>query len=134
MVLGKAVLKIWQIYRRAPVLKFDFNKVASNFIEITLWQGCSPVNLLLHFFRSPFPRNLKIIHVGLPDYRLLDTDQRIYMFMFNREKISCALHPTEKKVLNSFSRKCSVRKVFLKIFQNTQGNSCASVSFLIKKS
>ena len=28
----------------------------SNFIEIALWHGCSPVNLL-HIFRTPFPRN-----------------------------------------------------------------------------
>ena len=29
-------------------------KLLSNFIEITLWHGCSPVNLL-HIFRTPFP-------------------------------------------------------------------------------
>ena len=29
--------------------------VANKFIEITLWHGCSPVNLL-HIFRTPFPR------------------------------------------------------------------------------
>ena len=36
--------------------KCDFNKVASNFIEIAIWHGCSPVNLL-RIFRTPFPRN-----------------------------------------------------------------------------
>ena len=38
--------------------KCDFNKVAlqSNFIEIALWHGCSPVNLL-HIFRTPFHWN-----------------------------------------------------------------------------
>ena len=36
--------------------KCDFNKSASNFIEITLWHGCSPVNLL-HNFRTPFTKN-----------------------------------------------------------------------------
>ena len=45
-----------QIYRRTPMLKCDFNKVASNFIEITLWHGCSTVNLL-HIFRTSFPKN-----------------------------------------------------------------------------
>ena len=35
--------------------KCDFNKV-SNFIEIALRHGCSPVNLL-HIFRTPFPKN-----------------------------------------------------------------------------
>ena len=36
--------------------KCDFNKVVSNFIEIALWHGRSPVNLL-HIFRTPFPRD-----------------------------------------------------------------------------
>ena len=31
-------------------------KLPSNFIEITLLHGCSPVNFL-HIFRTPFPRN-----------------------------------------------------------------------------
>ena len=31
-------------------------KLQSNFIEITLRHGCSPVNLL-HIFRTPFPRD-----------------------------------------------------------------------------
>ena len=34
----------------------DFNKVASNFIEITLRHGSSPVNLL-HIFGTSFPKN-----------------------------------------------------------------------------
>ena len=37
-----------QIYRRTPMPKCDFNKVARH--------GSSPVNLL-HIFRKPFPRN-----------------------------------------------------------------------------
>ena len=41
-----------QIYRRAPMPKCDFNKVASNFIEITIRHGCSPVKLL-NIFRTP---------------------------------------------------------------------------------
>ena len=38
-------------YRRTLMPKSDFN-----FIEITLRQGCSPVNLL-HIFRIPFPKS-----------------------------------------------------------------------------
>ena len=36
--------------------KCDFNKVRSNFVEITLRHGCSPVNLL-HIFITSFPKN-----------------------------------------------------------------------------
>ena len=43
--------------------KCDFNKVAiklqSNFIEIILRHGCSPVNLL-HIFRAPLSKNTSI--------------------------------------------------------------------------
>ena len=42
-----------QIYRRTPMSKCEFNKVALHFVEISLWHGCSPVNLL-HIFRTPF--------------------------------------------------------------------------------
>ena len=36
--------------------KYDFNKVATNFIETTLRHGHSPVNLP-HIFRTPFYKN-----------------------------------------------------------------------------
>ena len=45
-----------QIYKRTPMPKCDFNKVACNFIEITLQHGSSPVKLL-HIFRIAFPKN-----------------------------------------------------------------------------
>ena len=41
-----------QIYGRTPMTKCDFNKVT-----ITVWYGCSPVNLL-HNFRTPFLKNI----------------------------------------------------------------------------
>ena len=43
------------IYRRTPMPKCDFNKVAKQ-MEITLRNGCSPV-ILLYIFRTPFPKN-----------------------------------------------------------------------------
>ena len=36
--------------------KCDFNKVACNFIEVTIWHRCSPVDLL-HIFRTRFYKN-----------------------------------------------------------------------------
>ena len=41
-----------QIYRRGPMPVCDSIKLQSNFIEITLWHGCSPVTYL-HIFRTP---------------------------------------------------------------------------------
>ena len=42
-----------QNYRRTPVPKSDFNKVEKQLFEITLWHGCSPINLR-HISRTPF--------------------------------------------------------------------------------
>ena len=52
------------------MLMCKFNKVAlhSNFIEIALRHGCSPVNLL-HNFRTPFSRHL---WVAASEYRMED--------------------------------------------------------------
>ena len=36
------------------------------------------------------------------------------------------------RVAEAIVRKCSVKKVFLKISQNSQENTCARLSFLIK--
>ena len=56
-VLRKRCSKVMQqIYRRAPMPKRSFNEVASNFIEIALRHGCSPINLL-HISGKPFPKN-----------------------------------------------------------------------------
>ena len=48
-----------QIYRRIPMPKCGFNEITSNFIEIALRHGCSPVNLL-HIFRTPFTKNTSV--------------------------------------------------------------------------
>ena len=57
MFLGKAVLKICSKFTgEHPCRSAILVKLQSNFIEITLRYGCSPVNLL-HIFRTPFPRN-----------------------------------------------------------------------------
>ena len=49
-------------------------------------------------------------------------------------------HLVEKKLMiyllrktETVAQRCSVKKVFLEISQNSQENTCARVSFLIKK-
>ena len=37
-----------------------------------------------------------------------------------------------KELVEAVARRCSVKKVFLEILQNSQENTCARVSFLIK--
>ena len=55
--LGKCVLKIrCRFIGEHPWWSAISIKLISNFIEIALRHGCSPVNLL-HMFRTPFLRN-----------------------------------------------------------------------------
>ena len=66
VLLGKGVLKICSKFTVEhpcqSVISIKLHqsvisiKLHCIFIEITLWHGCSPVNLL-HIFRTPFPRN-----------------------------------------------------------------------------
>ena len=55
--LENGVLKICSKFTGDhPYLSVISIKLQSNFNEITLWHGCSPVNLL-HIFRTPFSKN-----------------------------------------------------------------------------
>ena len=55
--LEKAVFRICSEFTgEHPCRNVISIKLLSNFIEITLWDECSPVNLL-YIFRAPFPRN-----------------------------------------------------------------------------
>ena len=55
--LGEGVLKICSKFTREhPCQSVISIKVLCNFIEITLWHGCSLVNLL-HIFRTSFYKN-----------------------------------------------------------------------------
>ena len=55
--LGKVVVKICSKFTGEHPFRSVFSiKLQSNFIEIALRHGCSPVNLL-HIFKKPFPKN-----------------------------------------------------------------------------
>ena len=57
MFLGKGVPETWSKFvGEHPCRNGISIKLQSNFIEIALQHGCSPVNLL-HIFRMPFPKN-----------------------------------------------------------------------------
>ena len=55
--LRKGVLKIYSKFTgERPCRSATSIKLQSNFIEVALQDGCSPINLL-HIFRPPFPKN-----------------------------------------------------------------------------
>ena len=87
--------------------KCDFN------IEITLRYGSFPVNLL-HIFRTEFTKNTS-------GWLLLEKQEKLREPDFGRYWFTEVV-----------SRKCSIKKVFFEILQNSQGNTCVRVSFLIK--
>ena len=57
VLLKEGVLKLCSIFTGERTYRSVISiKLLSNFIEITLWHGCSPVHLL-HIFRAPFSKN-----------------------------------------------------------------------------
>ena len=57
VILGKGVLKICSKFTGEHPCRIAISiKLQSNFFEIALRHGCSPVNLL-HIFRTLFPKN-----------------------------------------------------------------------------
>ena len=55
--MEKVVLKIYSKFTgEHPCQSVISIKMQSDFIEIALWHGCSPVNLL-HIFGTPFPKS-----------------------------------------------------------------------------
>ena len=58
-ICSKLIIKTagrWQLPAGYKTLHREIQTLQSNFIEIALRDGCSPVNLL-HIFRTPFSRN-----------------------------------------------------------------------------
>ena len=85
--LRKGVLKrCSQITRKHPYQSVISKKLTCNFIEIALWHGCSPVNLL-HIFRTPFPKNTSgRLLVKLDIFKTVKVSITGFSLRFNRHK------------------------------------------------
>ena len=70
---------IQQIYRRTPMPKW------SNFIEITVRYGCSPVNFL-HIFRTHFLKNTSA-RLPLQDFRNITKYYKVFGIRRTKEQI-----------------------------------------------
>ena len=58
VILRKSVPKVCcKFTGQHPCRRMILIKLQSNAIEVSLWHGCSPVNLL-HIFRTTFPKNI----------------------------------------------------------------------------
>ena len=108
--------------------KSDLTKLISNFIEITLWHWCSLVNLM-HIFRTPFPKNISggvLLNFAMAEHQV------DFSHYFKSSTLRKGIFSRNILIFRSSHRRCSVKKVFLEISQNSQENTCARASFLIK--
>ena len=92
-----------------PCRRVISRKLQNNFIEITLRHGRSPVNLM-YIFRTPFLKNTS---AGLLPLLISVLLLLFWFFRSSRPEVYC-------------------KKVFLKISQNSQENTCTKVFFSIK--
>ena len=95
MFLRKGVLKICSKFKgEPPCQKVILIKLQSNFIEIILRHGCSPVNLL-HIFRTPSHKNtsgrlvsdLAVVHLPMFLFGTLYKYQKIKDLLMFLERI-----------------------------------------------
>ena len=104
MFLRKGVEKIYSKFTgEHPCRSVISIQLPNNFIEIALWHGCSPVNLL-HIFRIPFPRKtsgwllLGVFKGALSGLRQVLATESLLKMMKN------AFYFTSRQELVSFSR------------------------------
>ena len=112
--LGKGVLKICsKVTGEHPCRSVISIKLLSNFIEITLRHGCSPVNSL-HIFRPPFLENMSVWL--LLDFKFLTRFSEIGLLSFSFRHIF-RIEFTSKKFfcisqINMFIA-CHLSKIYL---------------------
>ena len=96
-----------QIYRRASIPKCDFNKVP---LEIPLWHGCSPVNLL-HIFRISFHKNtygrLLLIH-GFKEVTKIFENMQNVLYFVNLQDLGSSF-TTEELLRSCFTKTKVIR-------------------------
>ena len=102
-ICSKLIIKTagrWQLPAGYKTLHREIQTLQSNFIEIALRDGCSPVNLL-HIFRTPFSRNTSA-WLLLELYVFEDKQNRTSKVNYNNKKHSkILLHKRLARVLIS---------------------------------
>ena len=103
VLLGKGILKICSKYTEEHPCR---SVMLCNFIEITLWHGCSPVNLL-HIFSTPFPKNTYGgLHLNARWFAT-SLDRPITVFFKKQDNMSKFL----RKCLIYFHKKCLYKQM-----------------------
>ena len=104
--LRKSVLKICSKFTgEHPWRSVISITLLCNFIEITLWHGCSPVNLM-HIFRTTFPKN---------------TSEWLLLELLSLWALFCANFRTLQKSTNIARHKASFSSWYLNIVDDLSG-------------
>ena len=96
--------KMQKFTGKCPCRSVTSIKLLCNFIEITLRQGCSPVNLL-HIFRTPYPKSTS---------RGLLLDELIQNLLYGSSKYTFS---TNNKILSVTTESLKSTKHFDKHFE-----------------
>ena len=91
-------------------------KLQSNFIEITLWHGCFPVNLL-HMFRTPFLRNtcrLMLLYMLALAIKYI-SEIVSHRIVNNAISLKCVTRPFRCIYVNCFNRLRYLAEVSIKL-------------------
>ena len=114
VLLRKDVLKICSTCTgEHPCRSVILIKFLCNFIEITIWHGCSPVNLL-HIFRTPFLKNTSdglLLNIAPKSEKNLN-QQGNTVFVFKHYETNMSVFFCEKSV-NDETLNASVGPIFV---------------------
>ena len=124
---------VQQISRRTPMPHVISINLLCNFIEIALRHGCFPVHLL-HFFRTPFPRNTSEWSNSRQDAWNLELDDKTFQSCANLFK-ACAVGAVLLAWVCYSSKKFTfVHMCYWNIFTGTSCRCkiCSSSSFLLE--
>ena len=116
---------------------FGFSKIPENFLIFPCkhWgrqvKSCYNTLALQQRYLSPF-QPIAVFHIEL-SHLIYSANQMTGFYMKYNTGLKCVNpKPTGfHELWEVVAQRCSVKKVFLKISQNSQENTCARVSFLI---
>ena len=103
-------------------------------VAFVVFFKCSNASVILTFFVSPKYCVLKLIDINIQIFILRNIQATYYVWkeVIHYRRKSSSLFSIKSFSTEAVAQRWSVKKLFLKISQNSQENTCARVSFLIK--
>ena len=118
------------LWRTSPGAKFTGKHLYQSLFFLRLWHSCVPVDYC-EFFKNTFFYRISPVATSDTIQLKFNTLLIINPTEFNFHRF-CKVFWYDYSKFRSSRRRCSIKKVLLEIYQNSQGSSCARASFLIK--